>query len=124
MELSAILSTFVELPFVIKIFVLSILSGRFTYVLLYKHDIDMERHMNGVSQAGRLGGLLLCAYWMHTCTVYYNRKVIVRALIPYEQPCIIVSSNQMDTSVSKQSPIKGSIYQSEKFIIVWFKEGL
>ena len=34
-EHSAILSTFIRLPFVIKIFVLSILSGRFTQVLLY-----------------------------------------------------------------------------------------
>ena len=32
---SIILSTFIKLPFVIKIFVLSILSGRFTQVLLY-----------------------------------------------------------------------------------------
>ena len=32
-EHSAILSTFIKLPFVIKIFVLSILSGRFTQVL-------------------------------------------------------------------------------------------
>ena len=34
-EYSAILSTFIKLPFVIKIFVLSIFSGRFTLVLLY-----------------------------------------------------------------------------------------
>ena len=34
-EHSAIRSTFIKLPFVIKIFVLSILSGRFTQVLLY-----------------------------------------------------------------------------------------
>ena len=34
-ENSAILSTFIRLPFDIKIFVLSILSGRFTQVLLY-----------------------------------------------------------------------------------------
>ena len=34
-EHSAILSTFIKLPFVLKIFVLSILSGRFTQVLLY-----------------------------------------------------------------------------------------
>ena len=33
-EHSAILSTFIKLPFDIKIFVLSILSGRFTQVLL------------------------------------------------------------------------------------------
>ena len=33
---SAILSTIIKLPFVIKIFVLSILSGRFTQVLPYK----------------------------------------------------------------------------------------
>ena len=32
---SAILPTFVKLPFVIKIFVLSIFSGCFTQVLLY-----------------------------------------------------------------------------------------
>ena len=35
---SAILSTFIKLPIVIKIFVLSILSGPFTQVLLYKPD--------------------------------------------------------------------------------------
>ena len=34
-EHSAILSTFIKLPFVIKISVLSLLSGRFTQVLLY-----------------------------------------------------------------------------------------
>ena len=34
-EHSAILSTFIKLPFVIKIFVLSITSGRLRQVLLY-----------------------------------------------------------------------------------------
>ena len=34
-ECSAMFSNFIKLPFVIKIFVLSILSGRFTQVLLY-----------------------------------------------------------------------------------------
>ena len=34
---SAILSTFIKLPFVIKILVLSILSGRFTQVLPYQN---------------------------------------------------------------------------------------
>ena len=34
-EHSAILSTFIKLPFVIKVFVLSILRGHFTQVLLY-----------------------------------------------------------------------------------------
>ena len=34
-ECSAILSTFIKLPFVIKIFVLSFFGGRFTQVLLY-----------------------------------------------------------------------------------------
>ena len=34
-EHSAILSTFIKLPFVIKFFVMSVLSGRFTQVLLY-----------------------------------------------------------------------------------------
>ena len=33
------LSTFIKLPFVIKIFILSFLSGRFTQVLLYKFKI-------------------------------------------------------------------------------------
>ena len=37
-EHCALLSTFVKLPFVIKIFVLSIFSGRFTQVLLYSGD--------------------------------------------------------------------------------------
>ena len=36
-EHSEILATFIKLPFIIKIFVLSILSGCFTQVLLYKH---------------------------------------------------------------------------------------
>ena len=35
----AILSTFIKLPFVIKTFLLSILSGRFTQVLLYKRSV-------------------------------------------------------------------------------------
>ena len=34
-EHSAILSTFIRLPFVINIFVMSFLNGRFTQVLLY-----------------------------------------------------------------------------------------
>ena len=34
-EHSAILSTFIKLQFVIKIFILSILSGRFAQILLY-----------------------------------------------------------------------------------------
>ena len=34
-EHSAILLTFIKLPFVLKIFVLSIFSGRFTQILLY-----------------------------------------------------------------------------------------
>ena len=38
-EHSVILSTFIKLPFVIKIFVLSILSGRFTQVLLYSNQL-------------------------------------------------------------------------------------
>ena len=47
---SAILSTFMELPFVIKIFVLSILSGRFTHVLLYadQHIVCLKQcHTTG-----------------------------------------------------------------------------
>ena len=36
-EHSAILLAFIKLPFVIKIFVLSFLSGRFTQVLLYMY---------------------------------------------------------------------------------------
>ena len=39
-EHSAILLTFVKLPFIIKIFVLSILSGRSTQVLLYTHCLN------------------------------------------------------------------------------------
>ena len=38
LEHSAILLTFIKLPFVINIFVLSILSGRFTQILLYIHS--------------------------------------------------------------------------------------
>ena len=41
-EHSAILLTFIELPFVIKIFVLSILSGRFTQVLLKGHKLEFQ----------------------------------------------------------------------------------
>ena len=37
---SAILLTFIKLPFVIKIFVLSILSGHFTQVLLYIRKVS------------------------------------------------------------------------------------
>ena len=66
-EHSAILLTFVELPFIIKIFVLSGLSGRFTQVLLYEHDIDMERHINGVSQVGRWWPAFTC-FWMFIYT--------------------------------------------------------
>ena len=44
-EHSAILLTFIKLAFVIKIFVLSFLSGRFTQVLLYSFT----------------GGTVLCA---------------------------------------------------------------
>ena len=40
-EHSAIISTFIKLPFVIKIFVLFIFSGRFTQVLLFA--ISFER---------------------------------------------------------------------------------
>ena len=43
-EHSAIVSTFIKLPFVIKIFVLSILSGRFTQVLLYLNVHTVKIH--------------------------------------------------------------------------------
>ena len=62
-EHSAILSTFIKLPFVIKIFIFSILSGRFTQVLLYntihyntvhsygsKHSTIKELHYNSPIQ--------------------------------------------------------------------------
>ena len=39
---SAILSTFIKLPFVIKIFVLSIFRGRFTQVLLYRYKLEIK----------------------------------------------------------------------------------
>ena len=39
-EHSAILSTFIKLSFVIGIFVLTLLSGRFTQVLLYQQQVD------------------------------------------------------------------------------------
>ena len=42
-EHSAILLIFIKLPFVIKIFVLSILSGRFTQVILYCSCIFRSR---------------------------------------------------------------------------------
>ena len=42
-EHSAILSTFIKLSFVIKVFDLSILSGRFRQVLLYM--ISSEAHL-------------------------------------------------------------------------------
>ena len=41
------ISTFIKLPFVIKIFVLSILSCRFTQVLLYKHANKSIPHQVG-----------------------------------------------------------------------------
>ena len=44
-EHSAILSTFIKLPFVIKNFVLSIFSGRFAQVLLYSQYVYTSLHM-------------------------------------------------------------------------------
>ena len=47
LEQSAILLTFIKLPFVIKTFVLSILNGRFTQVLLYsKWSIHSLRNLH------------------------------------------------------------------------------
>ena len=51
-EHSAILLTFIELPIVIKIFVLSILSGRFTQVLLYISDIQGKQFDRTICQDG------------------------------------------------------------------------
>ena len=42
-EHSAILSTYIKLPFVIKSFVLSILSDRFTQVLLYMYTNGVQK---------------------------------------------------------------------------------
>ena len=39
MEHSAIRSTYIKLPIVIKVFVLSVFCGRFTQVLLYLYDL-------------------------------------------------------------------------------------
>ena len=44
-EHSAILSTFIELLFVISIFILSILKGRFTLIILYKTINHIGHHV-------------------------------------------------------------------------------
>ena len=56
-EHSAILSTFIKLPFVIKMFVLSIFSGGLRQVLLYYPDIELKKH--GPDCADALAGLHL-----------------------------------------------------------------
>ena len=50
----AILLTFIKLPFVIKIFVLSSLSGRFTQVLLYTF-IKARNEIIGVTSTVKFG---------------------------------------------------------------------
>ena len=47
-EHSAILSTFIKLPLVIKVFVLSILSGCFTQVLLYYHCLQILQNLKNL----------------------------------------------------------------------------
>ena len=46
-EHSAILLTFIKLPYVIKIFVLFIFSGRLRQVLLYNTYHNLNGHLNG-----------------------------------------------------------------------------
>ena len=66
---SAILLTFTKLPFVIKIFVLSFLSGRLQQVLLYMHKakkmivcsgFSVLTHPGNVKRSDSFGGAL---YW-------------------------------------------------------------
>ena len=47
-EHSAILSTFIKLPFVMKIFVLSIFEGRFTLVLLYFPCQEQDKQVDSI----------------------------------------------------------------------------
>ena len=68
-EHSAILSTFIKLPFVIKIFVLSILSGRFTQVLLY----------NSKSYKNRCNRMII---GIEKIREYFDEKVIKNILHP------------------------------------------
>ena len=46
-EHSAILLTFIKLPFVIMVFVLSFLSGRFTQVLMYQSNPESVNSFGG-----------------------------------------------------------------------------
>ena len=62
-EHSAILSTFIKLPFVIKIFVLSILVGCFTQV--YQNGFFIEAHSLNPDQTASLSlkeQPVLCSY--------------------------------------------------------------
>ena len=52
MEHSAILSTFIKLPFVFKTFVLCILSGRLTQVLLYMYEECCKEKLKTAQQNG------------------------------------------------------------------------
>ena len=55
-SVSALLSNFIKLPFCIKIFVLSILSGHFTQVLLYLCEDSIEKsipHDNRLSSLSK-----------------------------------------------------------------------
>ena len=77
-EHSAILSTFMKLPFVIKIFILSILSGRFTQVLLYKQKHILAIHnilvllLFKAACAAIQWGLMLKLWPEHTSTSLAN----------------------------------------------------
>ena len=55
-EYSATLLTCIKLPFVIKIFVLSILSGLFTQVLLYAQYLSAGADPEGGGGGGGGGG--------------------------------------------------------------------
>ena len=54
-EYSAILSTSVKLPFVIESFIISILSGRLSYVLLYLQDDKLDPKEGGLD----------VVWWLH-----------------------------------------------------------
>ena len=75
-EHSAIRSTFIKLPFVINIFVLSILSGRFTQVLLYMITIILAQKRENTNSL-----LLFCMEKMHLCTLSINILITFMSIL-------------------------------------------
>ena len=63
-EHSAILLTFIKLPFVIEILVLSILSGRFTQVLLYMSGYCTSWKQQRFKSIARLNSLISLSFFV------------------------------------------------------------